>query len=249
MMAKGNVVLKIIGILLILFGVLGILWAMYYGFVGALGFSDMGKSVVTGLLIFYGLYGILVGFFQIAAGALCIRHSNKPEHWLRCVIWGIVILILGIACYIVLKASSGMIHPDTQYYPPWFGFGIVIAGGIVLPVLMILGGVLNKLSYVKNPAKEAASEDSAEYYPAEAAAETVETTVEDITDKAAVTAAEITETAEETEGAAAETVTAADNETVTNALIPAMSGGRLEFLKNQRLTRNVDPRLARKFRR
>ena len=43
-MAKGNVILKISGILLFILSIIGILWSMYYGFTGAMGFSKMEKS-------------------------------------------------------------------------------------------------------------------------------------------------------------------------------------------------------------
>ena len=111
-MAKGNVVLKIAGILLIIFGILNVLWTMQYGFIGAMGFSEMKREVITGLLIFYGLCGILVGFFQIAIGAIAVRQSKKPEHGTRCIVWGAIALILGIFVFVLLKVTSGMIHPD-----------------------------------------------------------------------------------------------------------------------------------------
>lgn len=145
-MAKGNVLLKITGILLILFGILGIGWAMWYGFLGAYGMSEMKKEVITGLLIFYGLYGFLAGFFQIAVGSVAFRHSNKPERAVRCIVWGGIILLLGIGLFVILQVTSGMIHPDSSFYPAWYGKAIVIISGMVLPALMILGGILNKLS-------------------------------------------------------------------------------------------------------
>ena len=47
-MTKGNTVLKVSGILLIIFGVLSILFAMWFGFVGALHFEDMGMVLGYG---------------------------------------------------------------------------------------------------------------------------------------------------------------------------------------------------------
>ena len=117
-MAKGNTVLKVSGILLIIFGVLSILFAMWFGFVGALHFEDIGETTITGLLIFYGLFGGMTGFFQIAIGALAIRHSNKADHWLRCIIWGLVMLAIGVACFILLMDLSGMIRSYAMFYPP-----------------------------------------------------------------------------------------------------------------------------------
>ena len=120
-MAKGKAVLIISGILLILFGLLGIVFAMMYGFLGAMAFKEMGKSILTGLLILYGLYGVLTGFLQIATGSIAIRQSDKPAHWFRCFVWGIVMLVIGLVCNVLLYFSSEMIHKDSDLYPP-FGF-------------------------------------------------------------------------------------------------------------------------------
>ena len=160
MMAKGNAVLKITGILFIVFGLLNVLWALMYGFLGAIGFEKMGKEILTGLLILFGIYGVIYGIFQIGVGALSLRHSNIPKHWLRCVVWGIVMLVLGVICTILLHVTSGRMVKGTEAYPAWWGFAIVIVGGIVLPVLLILGGVLNKLSANALNAEEAEGETS-----------------------------------------------------------------------------------------
>lgn len=153
-MAKGSTVLKIAGILMVIFGVLGILFAMLYGFVGALTYQQLGQETLTGLLVFYGLYGIMTGFFLIAVGAIAIRHCNKAEHWLRCVIWGIVVIAIGVICYILLHVTSGMMNPANAFYPQWFCYAIIIAGCFVFPVIMIIGGLLNRVTYKKTEVPE-----------------------------------------------------------------------------------------------
>ncbi len=224
-MTKGNAVLKVAGILLVLFGVAGILFAMFYGFVGALKFEEMGKDTLTGLLIFYGLFGILTGLFQIATGAVAIRHSNKANHWLRCVIWGIVMLLIGAACVIILYASSGMIHTASEYYPPWYCFAGLIVGCIVLPLSLILGGVLNKISYAKEKALKAK----------ETAA------IPDAVGEG-VFAGSADELKQESRSSAIGVRLKESGENSAAAI-----GGRLDYLKKKRLTRIVDPRIERKF--
>ena len=255
-MARGNVVLKIAGILLIIFGIASILFAMMYGLLGAKGFSEMGKSIVTGILILYGLYGILNGFFQIAVGAVGIRHSNIPEHGTRCIVWGVVTLILGAACTFLLYVSAGMIHKASEFYPPWFGFAIVIFSGIVLPLMMIIGGILNKSmkrTAVKTleaegetaavePSKETETEVKAEEAPEESEEMTEEAAETETNEEAAGADAE---PAEETAGTIPEQLPEK-----AAAFVPGKAAkptGRLEYLKQARLSRNVDPRAARKF--
>lgn len=144
-MAKGRVVLRVAGILLIIFGVLSELWAMLYGFTGALEYSETNQHVLTGLLVLYGLYGILTAFFQIAVGAVGVRQSGRPEHATRCIVWGIIVLLLGTGLFILLNVTGEMIPEASRFAPTWYGRAIVIIAGFVLPAFMILGGILNKI--------------------------------------------------------------------------------------------------------
>ena len=169
-MAKGNAVLKISGVLLALFGILSVLWALTYGFLGAREFAEGPQHVLTGLLMFYGFWGVMVGLFQIGTSALCIRQANVPEHWLRCIIWGVVCLIIGIVSLMALLSTAGMIDKGSEFYPQWFGFAIVIVGEVVVPLLVILGGVLNKISHSGSESRKDA-EDAEEEPESGAAAD------------------------------------------------------------------------------
>ena len=67
---------------------------------------------------------------------------------MRCIIvWGVIILILGVFQFVLLKVTSGMIYSTSVYYPRWYGTALIIICGIVLPVLIILGGVSNRVSF------------------------------------------------------------------------------------------------------
>ncbi len=245
-MAKGNVLLKIVGVLIIIIGVLGILWAMYYGFLGALGLSEMGKVVITGLLILYGLYGIFTGFFQIAVGAIAFRHSKIPEHGTRCIVWGGIILILGIFLYVLLRVTAGMIHVDSDFYPKWYGSAIVITNGMVLPVLMILGGVLNLIS-AKQQLGPAGSAVSGNAISADSKSEKEGPSLEAKTEVMGVEAA-ASDMEEVNAGTVSEEKTVegiSDTSGVNN--ISEKPEGRLAYLQSRRLSREVDPRVKRIF--
>ena len=230
-MAKGNTVLKVSGILLIIFGVLSILFAMWFGFVGALHFEAMDEKALTGLLIFYGLFGGLTGFFQIAIGAFAIRNSNKAYRWVRCIVWGIIMLAIGIICFIFLLVICNMIKSYAVFYPPWYCFGIVIVGCLVLPLLMILGGILNRNTYLKERAESAKIEDAIGegVYTKEYAY--YEANLKKSTKAALKSVAHANAPVFNLEGSAS-----------------AKPSSRLEFLKRKRLSRSVDPRIKRKFR-
>ncbi len=274
MMAKGNAVLKIAGILFIIFGLLNVLWALMYGFLGAIGFDEMGKEILTGLLVLFGVYGVILGLFQIGVGALSFRHSNNPKHWLRCVVWGIVMLVLGVLATVLMFVTSGRMVKGSEAYPAWWGFVIVLFAGIVLPLLMILGGFLNRISAKALKETEAeAVEDAGEYYadpemeeeadlepaedkvedsapeevmPEEAASEEAVSEPVDEPEVGPASADEVIETAF-TEAANDSADDTDDVSKTVTAKQKTQPTSRLEFLKKQRLTRNVDPRSARKF--
>ena len=144
MMAKGNGVLKIAGILLALFGILMVLWALVYGFLGAREFSQTDENTLRGLLMFYGFYGVMNGLFLIGVASFCIRNANVPEKWLRCLIYGLVILAIGVFNLLAMSASAGIMTKSSDFFPQWVGWGTVLTGGILLPLLVIIGGLLNK---------------------------------------------------------------------------------------------------------
>lgn len=250
-MAKGTACLRITGILLIIFGIMSILFAMIYGFVGALAFDELGKDTLTGLLIFYGLVGILMGFFQIGVGAMCIHQAKREDHWTRCVVWGIVLLLIGIFCTILLFVTAGQIHVRSSYYPQWFAFVIVIVGGIVLPLLVILGGILNRSSHIKGGAYfRAVNYAKRQGMTAGADQKETEPRDEKTSEEEPGTAEEETETKEaEKEQEEPEKEPAEVPASQEEKKIRENPSGRLAYKKGQRLSRIVDPRLKRRFER
>ena len=124
------------------FGILNVLWAMGYGFLGAHSLFGTEQTTLLGLLLFYGFFGTMNGIFQIAVASVCIRHANIREHWRRCFVWGVVTLILGVINLLALIAMCEMMTKGNPLYPQWYGFAIV-GGGIIMPVLATLGGYLS----------------------------------------------------------------------------------------------------------
>lgn len=143
-MSKGSTVLRSTGIAMAVFGILNVLWSMNFGFLGVYAYAGSGQSTLQGLLMFYGFFGVMTGIFEIAVASVCFRQSKKAEHWLRCVIFGIVILVLGVINLLALLAASGMMTEAGELYPQWMGLMVVVIGGIFLPLFAILGGILNR---------------------------------------------------------------------------------------------------------
>lgn len=149
-MKKSNVILKITGILMLALGILGIGVAVLYGFTGAEYFQKVGQEVLPGLLIFYGLLAIVVGFVQTAAGAFAIRHARKLHQWLRTLIFALIALILGIAAFLTFGETTSRIHVHSSFYPEWYTSVLVLANGIILPALMVVSSIISKVLYNKN---------------------------------------------------------------------------------------------------
>ena len=142
MMIKGSTVIKMAGILMGVFGVLNVLWAMGYGFLGAHSLMGTTQTTLPGLMMFYGFYGVLCGIFQIAVASVCIRHAKIRAHWHYSVVWGIITLVLGVINLLALIAMCEMMTKGNPLYPQWYGFAIV-GGGIIMPILATLGGYMN----------------------------------------------------------------------------------------------------------
>ena len=150
-------------------------------------------------------------------------------------------LIIGICCTVVLYACTGMIHKASEFYPPWFCFAIVIIGCIVLPVLMIFGGILNKIHVNQAEASVLANERIAMVTPEPEEQDDTERSAEENQQP------ETEETTVKPENAEVKSLAADSSKEAAATALPAREGGRLEFMKRQRLSRQVDPRALRKF--
>ena len=136
--AKGKGFLKVVGILMIIFGALGIIVVGIIGLVGVLAASTLGIGVVTAAVIVASILAIIGGVIELITGIIGVKNCNKPENWKSCMIWGIISLALEVLSLILSfvgsNASAGSII-------------INIIGGVAMPVLFIIGAKLNQKQY------------------------------------------------------------------------------------------------------
>lgn len=127
---KGSKFLKVTGILMIVFGAL----ALILSIVAAIGLAalvalDLNTWQYTAAVIL-----MLVGsIFEMIAGIVGVKNCNKPEKAGTCMVWGIIVIALSVLSNVLTLVGN----PDN--------FSIVnLLTGLVIPVLYLIGAVMNK---------------------------------------------------------------------------------------------------------
>jgi len=160
MKAKGKNFLSISGILMIIAGGISIIVAIILLIlIGILlrnveegGFIVSAFSTVS---MISGVVVIIASAVQVVTGLVGVKNARVPEHYKRCKVWGIVVLVLeGIGIIldltgaIVFGIASNEIGFDGYSYP-WYSIIISVICGVVIPVIFIVGAGLNKQSYLE----------------------------------------------------------------------------------------------------
>lgn len=141
MEAKGKNILKVSGILLIIFGAIGLIMTIV-SLVGASAIGAMAGAmgVDTGaynaLVTVSGVISIACGAVNLIAGILGVINAAKPEKAKTCMLLGIIMVVLQVVSTIFSIVVSGF--NGTVFV------GLIV--GLVLPVLMIVGANQNKQS-------------------------------------------------------------------------------------------------------
>ena len=130
--ATGAGMLKVVGILMIVFGgialVLGIIAAVA---VAAVAFLSEGL-LTTNLLYASTALMVASAVAELVAGIVGVVNCKKPEKAGVCIVWGAIVAVLCVAGTVLNLVANGEFNIFT------------LAVGLVLPVLFIIGGVNNK---------------------------------------------------------------------------------------------------------
>ena len=126
---QGRVFLKVFGILMIIAGAIS---AILYIVVIA-GAAQLG----LGLLTAAGVIGVIAAVVELITGIIGVKNSAKPENAGKCLVWGIITLVLSVVSNVMVwiagQTEAGSI------------IGTILTG-FAVPVLFIIGAVLNKKS-------------------------------------------------------------------------------------------------------
>ena len=143
--AKGKTILKVVGILFIIFGAISVIisllalvgGAALAGASGMLEGADAGMVAAGGaIVIVAGVVALIQSVIDLIAGILGVKNCDKPEKAQTCFILGVVIIVIAIISDIFAFISSG-VNASTI---------ISALIGLVLPVLYVVGANKNKQS-------------------------------------------------------------------------------------------------------
>ena len=127
---KGQKFLKVTGILMIVFGAL----ALILSIVAAIGLAALVALDLNTWQYTLAVILMLVGsIFELIAGIVGVKNCNKPEKAGTCMVWGIIVIALSVLSNVLTLVGN----PDN--------FSIVnLLTGLVIPVLYLIGAVMNK---------------------------------------------------------------------------------------------------------
>jgi len=131
-MAKGSTMLKVVGIIMIVFGGIGIIISLL-AFAGTAVLSAAG--VKMGIYYFACVISLLSSAGELVTGILGVANHNKPEKAQMLLICGVIVIILAFLGDIILPLVAGTSMSIVSF---------LIA--CVLPVLFIVGAMQNKNS-------------------------------------------------------------------------------------------------------
>ena len=140
MNAKGKTLLKVVGILNIIFGIFGIIGSIMLllggNLLGALGAAagELEAGAALGALATVAaIISMISSILLIIAGAVAVKRCNEISS--TCFIWGIILVIIQVIS-LVITITSG-------------GFSPMSLIGLVLPVLYLVGGAMNRTAPVQ----------------------------------------------------------------------------------------------------
>jgi hypothetical protein len=137
-MEKKSTLLKVTGILMIIFGGLATIFAII-AVLGALVIEaaavEMGldpATLVAGLIMLGAVTALVGAAIQLVAGILGVKNHKKPEKAGVCVVFGILVALVTIASSI-FEVSGGLAFDALNI--------VTLLIGLVIPVLYIIGAL------------------------------------------------------------------------------------------------------------
>ena len=135
---KGEKFLKVTGILMIIGGsisiLLGIIAVVGVGALAALLGEEAGDAT---LLYISAAFVLISGIFELVAGIMGVKYCAKQEKAVTCLVMGIITAVLCVVGQIIGVAAGSSINI------------LSLILGLTLPVLYIIGAVMNKNSVVE----------------------------------------------------------------------------------------------------
>jgi len=129
---KSNKFLKVTGILMIIFGGIGIV----FGIIAVIGVGALamllGPEANVGLLTFAAILALVSAVVSLIAGIVGVKNAAKPEKANVCIVYGILTAVLAVLGQILTMAGGGSFNV----------MNLII--GLVIPVLYLIGAFQSK---------------------------------------------------------------------------------------------------------
>ena len=126
---QGRGFLKGCGILMIIGGAISAILNIVVIAIGAKGHA--------GMLVVAGVIGIIGAIVELITGIVGVKNCAKPENAGKCLTWGIITLVLAVISNVLVWIAGGSSAGSI--------IGTILTG-FAIPVLYIIGAVLNKKS-------------------------------------------------------------------------------------------------------
>ena len=126
---KGQKILKVTGILMIICGAVAAVAAVL-GLIGTI--AAIALEADTPLLIPAAALLILSAVFQLIAGIMGVKNCAKPEKAKACLAMGIIVAVLCILGSVLSVVGGNELNI------------LSLVLGLVLPIIYIIGAILNK---------------------------------------------------------------------------------------------------------
>lgn len=139
---KGQKLLKVIGILMIIFGGLSLLFSIGIGFAAAL---ILVSTIGSAALIMLGALPIVSAALELAAGIVGVSAAGMPSvRKIRtAVVLGVLVLVLSVASLAYSAINSAAMGVNT------YTIALDVVSGLVIPVLYLVGVFRYKNALVK----------------------------------------------------------------------------------------------------
>ena len=144
---KGKGLLKVAAILMTIIGGLSILIALIsiaiFGFLTTIMTRNEDAVLAFGIAVVVLVGLILLAVLELVTGIIGIKNAGKPEHAVRCLVLGIIVLVIAAACIGILVSSMSFRGDPVLAIVVY----TLCAAAVVVPILYVIGAAKNRSSY------------------------------------------------------------------------------------------------------
>ena len=145
--AKGRGLLKVSAILMTIIGGLSILIALIsialFGFLTTLMTRNEDAVLAFGIAVVVLVGLILLAVLELVTGIIGIKNAGRADHAVRCLVLGIIVLVIAAVCIGILVSSMSFKGDPVLAIVVY----TLCAAAVVVPILYVIGAAKNRSSY------------------------------------------------------------------------------------------------------